>query len=67
MRMIIRSAFVLGALCAAPVIAMADPTTKDAKDTATDAKKDAKDTATDTNHKAKEDRKSTRLNSSHVD
>src|SRR3954464_6812854 len=38
MRTIIRSAFVLGALFAAPVIAIADPDTKqDAKDKATDA------------------------------
>jgi hypothetical protein len=55
MRTIIRSAFVLGALFAAPVIAVADPDTKqDAKDKATDAKKDAKDAATDAKKKGKD-------------
>jgi len=54
MRTIIRSAFILGALCATPVLAAADPDTKDAKDNATDAKKDTKDAATDAKKKAKD-------------
>ena len=40
MRTLIRSALILGALCSAPVISMADPDAK--KDTAADAKKDPK-------------------------
>ena len=54
MRTLIRSALILGALCSAPVIAMANPETKkDAKDTATDAKKKTKDVNATPKEKAK--------------